>query len=564
MKFNDYNYNRPNYEKYKIELTNLVNEFKNSKSFEECDEKFNKINNLRKRISTLELIASVRHDINTKDVFYDEESNYWNKYKPLYTEVDNDYFKILVAFKFRKEFEEKYGKQMFKILDLKLKAFSPEIIEEIQLENKLISEYTNLVSTAKINFCGKEMNLSGLGKYKESKDREIRKAANLAYSKFFADNEDEFDRIYDELVKIRDKMAKKMGYKNYVELGYIIRNRTDFNAEMVNVFRKQVKEYIVPIVAKLVKRQEKRLNLENLEYYDESIEFLSGNPELKVDSKGIIEGAIKMYSELSEETNKFFKHMVDNELMNLETKQYKSLGGYCEYFFDYDTPFIFGNFNGTSSDVKVLTHEIGHALQAYLSGDVPMVEIIWPTYEAAEIHSMSMEFLTWPWLENFFLEDTDKYKFIHLSETIRLIPYAVAVDTFQNYVYENPNITPNDRKAIWRKIEKEYQPYRNYGSDEFLERGGYWFKITHIFQSPFYFIDYALAQICAFQFWEKYNENRSECWNDYMNICKVGGTESFLNIVKLANLQSPFEEGSIYSVINKVEKWLDSINDRDI
>lgn len=561
MKFKDYNYIRPDYEKYKDEFSKLVEEFKSVETFEECDEKFTEIKKMRNTVATMYCVAYVRHTIDTNDEFYNEESKYWDENSPLYEELDNKYFKVLVNSKFRKQLEDKYSEQLFKIIDLKLKGFSPEIIEETKLENKLVSEYTKLIASAKITFQGKEVNLSELEKYKESTDREIRKAAYLAYSKFFADNEEKFDSIYDNLVKVRDKMAKKLGYKNYVELGYIKRIRTDFNAEMVDIFRKQVKEYIVPIVSKLIEKQRERLNLEALEYYDEPIEFMSGNAELKGDSKWIIENAMKMYSELSSETKEFFDHMIKNELMDLETKKGKASGAYCEFLLNYNTPIIFGNFNGTSIDVDTLTHEFGHAFQSYCSKEVAnMSEIIFPTYEAAEIHSMSMEFLTWPWMKNFFLDDAEKYKFIHLSSALKFIPYGVVVDSFQHYVYNNPTATPEERRAMWRELEKEYLPYKNYSNDEFLERGGYWFRQRHIFQSPFYYIDYTLAQVCAFQFWKKSNEDREECWKDYMNICKVGGTKSFLEIVKLANLKSPFEEGCISSVITEVEKYIDSIN----
>lgn len=561
MKFKDYKYIRPDYKKYKVEFDSLVDEFKRAETFQECDEKFTEIKKMRNTVSTMYCIAYIRYTIDINDKFYSEELTYWDENNPLYEELDNKYFKELLNSKFRKQLEAKYSKQLFKIIDLKLKGFSSEIIEETKLENKLVSEYTNLMASAKITFQDKEVNLSELEKYKESTDREIRKAANLAYSKFFEENEEKFDSIYDKLVKVRDKMAKKLGYKNYTELGYIKRVRTDFNEEMVYVLRKQVKDYIVPIVFKLIEKQRERLNLDVLEYYNEPIEFISGNAMPKGDSKWIIENAMKMYTELSSETKEFFEHMIKNELMDLETRSGKASGGYCEFLLDYNTPFIFGNFNGTSNDINILTHEVGHSFQSYHSQEVAnMNEIIFPTYEAAEIHSMSMEFLTWPWMKNFFLDDADKYKFVHLSSALKFIPYAVVVDSFQSYVYNNPDNTPEERRVMWRKLEKEYLPYKNYSGDEFLERGGYWFRQRHIFQSPFYYIDYALAQICAFQFWKKSNEDREECWNDYMNICKVGGTKLFLEIVKLANLKSPFEEGSISSVVTEVENYIDSIN----
>lgn len=560
MKFEDYIYVRPNYEIYKNKFEVLVEEFKTSNEFEECNKKFIEINNLRKKVETMKTIANIRGASNTKDSFYCEEVEYWDENSPLYKLLDTNYFKVLLNSKFREELEAKYGKQLFKILDLKLKEFSPEIIEEIKNENKLISEYSNLLAGAKVRFKGKELNLAELGIYKGDKDRQVRKEAYEVSFKFFEDNEAKFDKIYDELVKVRDSMAKKLGYKNYVELGYIRRNRTDFNAEMVKVFRNEVKEHVVPLIEKLVEKQKQRLNLENIFYYDQDIEFLSGSAEPKGDNDWIIKNLTEIYSELSTEVSSLFEYMMNNGLIDWKVKDNKALGAYSEYLHDYKMPFIFANFNGTESDINTMIHETGHAIQGYSSKDVPMIDIIWPTFEGAEIHSMGMELLVWPWLEKLFLEDADKYRFSNLVTALKIIPYIVTVDSFQHYVYENPSATQEERKKAWREFEKFYQPYEDYENNEFLEKGGIWFKIRHIFQEPFYFIDYALAQICAFQIWKKSNEDREKCLEDYFNICKVGGTKSFLEIVDLCNLKSPFEEGALVSTINEIENWLESIN----
>lgn len=269
-----------------------------------------------------------------------------------------------------------------------------------------------------------------------------------------------------------------------------------------------------------------------------------------------------MYSELSPETKEFFNFMVERELLDLETKEGKAGGGYCTYINDYKSPFIFSNFNGTSGDIDVLTHEAGHAFQVYNSRWITIPDIIWPTYESCEIHSMSMEFLTWPWMNNFFIQDTDKYKFTHLGSAIKFIPYGVTVDEFQHFVYENPDATPTERKNKWRALEKKYLPHKDYEGDDFLERGGFWFKQSHIFENPFYYIDYTLAQICALQFWKRAKDNREEAWTDYLRLCKAGGTKSFLELVELANLKSPFEEGCISSIIGDIESWLNSIDDK--
>ena len=275
----------------------------------------------------------------------------------------------------------------------------------------------------------------------------------------------------------------------------------------------------------------------------------------------IVNNGKKMYEELSKETGEFFNFMIDNDLMDLESKKGKAGGGYCTFIGNYKSPFIFSNFNGTSGDVDVLTHEAGHAFQAYCSRDYAVPEYNFPTYEAAEIHSMSMEFLTWPWMNLFFEEEELKYKFNHLSESLLFLPYGVTVDEFQHFVYNNPEATPAERKSAWREIEKKYLPHRDYEGNDYLERGGYWYQQGHIFGMPFYYIDYTLAQVCAFQFFKKANDNRENAWTDYMNLCCAGGSKSFLGLVELANLNSPFNDGCINSVIGDIENWLDSVDD---
>ncbi|MGL4863747.1 MAG: M3 family oligoendopeptidase [Cetobacterium sp.] len=557
MKFKDFKYERPNYDLIKETLTNLMQNLKASTDIQEQKHLIHEINTIRNNISSMSSIANIRHTINTEDKFYDDENEYWDEISPFYQELDTNFYEILVNHSNKNNLVLEYGDQLFKLMENSLKTFSPEIIEDLQEENKEVSKYVKLLASAKILFDGKERNLSGMTPFILSKDRTIRKAAQEAKSTFFINNENKFDEIFDNLIKIRVKIAKKLGFDNFIELGYLRMNRVDYNAEMVDCFRKQVIESIVPLASSLYEKQKARLGLESLKYYDEKFEFNDGNPTPKGDSNWIIEQGKKMYHELSPETAEFIDFMIENDLMDLTTKKGKAGGGYCTFIPDYKSPFIFSNFNGTSGDIDVLTHEAGHAFQVYRSSWIEIPELLWATYESSEIHSMSMEFFTWNWMENFFKEDTNKYKYLHLSSAIKFIPYGVLVDHFQHKIYENPNLTPAERKTIWRKLEKVYKPHCDYSENPFLEKGTWWFQQAHIFEVPFYYIDYTLAQICALQFWQKMNKNYQESWKDYLNLCHDGGTKSFLNLLKVANLKSPFEENCVENIIEDVKKYLD-------
>ncbi|WP_370875014.1 M3 family oligoendopeptidase [Cytobacillus purgationiresistens] len=541
-----------------------LNAFQSASSMEEQVEAMKEVNAIRNDMGTMANLAYIRHSIDTNDEFYKDEQDFIDEVEPQVEGFVTKYYEALVDSSFRVDLEKQWGSQLFELADAQLKVFSPEIVPLLQKENKLSSEYTKLIASAKIQFEGQELTLAQMEPYTESIDREMRKKASAARFQFFADNENELDRIYDELVHVRTEIAHKLGYNNFVELAYYRMYRTDYNAEMVAKFRKQVEEFIVPIATKLKERQRKRIGVDQLKFYDEGFNFLSGNPTPKGSPDWIIEKGQKMYDELSKETGKFFSYMNDNGLMDLVAKTGKAGGGYCTYIDNYKAPFIFSNFNGTSGDIDVLTHEAGHAFQVHSSSHFEIPEYIWPTYEAAEIHSMSMEFFTWPWMELFFQEDAEKYKFAHLSSSLLFLPYGVSVDEFQHWVYENPSASPVERKQAWRSIEKKYMPHKDYDGNEYLENGGFWQRQGHIYNSPFYYIDYTLAQICAFQFWKKSRENHEGAWKDYRHLCSLGGSKAFTGLVSEANLISPFEEGCVESVVGEIENWLNQVDDKEL
>ncbi|MDM5335420.1 M3 family oligoendopeptidase [Ureibacillus composti] len=562
--FKEYEYKRPNLEELKKDVRVLVDQFKQATSVEAQSEVIEKINAFRNNFSTQANLVYIRASIDTNDEYYQNERDYLDDISPQVEEIVFEYYQELVKSPFRQQLEEKWGTQLFALAENQIKAFSPKIIELMQKENKLVSEYSKLVASAQIEFDGKTLTLAQLAPYAESTDREVRKQAMKTRFNFFAENGDKFDHIFDQLVKLRHQIATTLGYKNYVELGYINMNRIDYNAEMVKKYREQVREFIVPLATKLYERQAKRIGIDDFKFYDEGLNFLSGNAKPKGESSWIVENGKKMYEELSPETGEFFNFMIQHELMDLEAKKGKESGGYCTFIENYDSPFIFSNFNGTSGDIDVLTHEAGHAFQVYSSRNIGIPEYLWPTYESAEIHSMSMEFFTWPWMELFFKDDTEKYKFAHLSSALLFLPYGVSVDEFQHVVYENPTMTPAERKQAWKEIEAKYLPHRDYDGYEYLEQGGFWQRQGHIYASPFYYIDYTLAQVCAFQFWKRSRENFDDAWKDYIHLCQLGGSMSFTKLVEEAGLISPFEKGCIESVIGAIEEYLNSVEDEKL
>ena len=562
MKFNEFPYTRPDFEAYKQSFNETLKSFSNALDAAEQRSYFRKINELRQAVDSMSTLASIRHSIDTNDAFYKEENDYWDEYKPLYAELDSTFYKAVLSSPYLEDFKDWVPEPFFKIAANALKAFDPAIIEELQEENRLVSSYYQLIASAQIELDGKTYTLSQLTPLTQAPDRALRKRAFEARTKFLAENEVAIDTIYDELVQLRTKIAQKLGFDNYIPLGYLRMNRLDYNQDMVAGYRDSVLKNVVPFTQELYQKQAKRIDVDKLAYYDIAYEFKSGNPVPKEDMETMVKAAQGMYKELSPETDAFFSFMQTHELMDLASKKGKQGGGYCTYISDHKAPFIFANFNETAHDVEVLTHEAGHAFQVFQSRWIDVPECQWPTLESCEIHSMSMEYLTWPWMDRFFKKDTAKFKYAHLADALKFLPYGVSVDHFQHEVYAHPEYSPKDRKDAWRRLEKMYTPHKDYSENAFYDQGTFWFTQSHIFANPFYYIDYTLAGVCALQFWKRSQENDPNAFKDYLNICNAGGTLSFLNIVKEANLKSPFDPTCIPEVMVSVKDYLSKVDDQ--
>ena len=556
MKFKEMPYERVDFAEVEPRVKELISALDQAGSGEEQFEIHKKFYELTDRVSTLFTIAMIRFDGNTSDKFYSGEREYYDEQLPIYENLLQEYKKKLYASPYRNYLEEKIGSVAFKNIEISLKAMNEELIPLMQEENSLTMEYDKLIAGAKILFDGKELNLSLMRPYMTGPDRSIREAAWKKATEFFVENADKLDEIYDRLVKNRTKQAEKMGYKNYLELGYYRMNRNCYGREEVEVFRNQVKKYLVPMAEKLHQIRRQRLELDQLKYYDENVYFRNGNPAPQGTPEEILAAGQKMYSELSSETKEFFDFMQENELFDVLGRKNKRAGGYMTYLPLYGSPFIFANFNGTSGDVDVITHECGHAFQGYLSGKDPIREHSDITMETAEIHSMSMEFFAEKWIPLFFGDRASDYVKMHLEDSIAFIPYGCMVDEFQHIVYENPDMTPAERKAAWRQLEKEYKPHLDYGDNGYLEQGGYWQRQPHIYDSPLYYIDYCLAQTCALQYKVKMDADFGEAWSSYLKLCRLSASDFYTNMIKEVGLMSPFEDGCVKNIVEKLEKYV--------
>ncbi|MDE6280695.1 MAG: M3 family oligoendopeptidase [Oscillospiraceae bacterium] len=562
MKFSEMPYERPDLEGLKQKLSGLIQRLKDAASYEEAKAVFLQQEQEQKHLMTQRSLAHIRHTIDTRDEFYDNEVKFWNTAGPQLQEYAQAWTAAMLASPFRKDFENEYGDLMFINAEIELKTFSPEIIPQLQQENELTTEYEKLLASAQIPFEGKTYTLSQLTPFKSDPDDERRLAAWKAEGQWYKDNQEKLDGIYDQLTHLRDEMGKKLGYEGYTTLGYYRMGRNCYTKEDVEKFRAAVVKYLVPVADRVYREQAKRLGKQYpMSFADNALEFRSGNPRPQGTPDDILAQGKKFYDELSPETSEFFNTMLDGELLDVLSTEGKAGGGYCTSIPDYEVPFIFANFNGTQHDVEVVTHEAGHAFAAWLNRDRVPMEYVWPGMEACEVHSMSMEFMAWPWAEGFFGKDTRKFLYSHLSSALTFIPYGTMVDHFQHEVYANPDMTPAQRHAVWKKLLGVYMPWMKLDGDiPFYAEGEGWQRQHHIYESPFYYIDYCLAQTVSLQFWALLQRDSKAAWEKYMAYARQGGSRTFTDLLKNAGLDSPFEEKCLRGVCEAASAWLDSFD----
>ncbi len=676
MNFSEMAYERPDLEDLKQQTAALTGRLKEAPSYTAAREVFLQMDQLQKHISTLSSLASIRHSIDTRDEYYDGEAKFWNAALPELQEYQQEWTLALLGSPYRKAFEAEYGNLMFLNAEIELKTFSPEIIPQLQRENDLVQEYEKLLASAQIPFDAqsrarnaaaedpatgspaagntaaenpatenpmagdadtthvgdgeagaksdgmKMYTLSQMTPFKSAPDDAMRLRAWKAEGQWYKDNQEKLDELYDELVHLRDEMGRKLGYDGYTELGYYRMGRNCYSKEDVERFRSAVQKYLVPVADEIYREQAKRLGKEYpMSFADNALEFRSGNPRPCGTPDEILSQGRRFYDELSPETGAFFRMMLDDGLMDVLSTEGKEGGGYCTSIPDYGVPFIFANFNGTQGDVEVVTHEAGHAFAYYMNRDRVPMSTCWPGMEACEVHSMSMEFLSWPWAEGFFGKDTRKFRYSHLASALTFIPYGTMVDHFQHIMFEKPDMTPAERHGVWKELLGIYMPWVKLdGEIPFYSEGEGWQRQHHIYSFPFYYIDYCLAQTVSLEFWAMMQKELREkaaageepvaaepnankagsaaagsnpdkagsntavlntntignepvqagagdsnsgakipnTWARYMAYTEQGGSCTFTELLANAGLESPFDEACLRGVCAQAKQWLEN------
>ncbi|MDY6305471.1 MAG: M3 family oligoendopeptidase [Oribacterium sp.] len=556
MKFSEMPYERIDFDKLKEEFAGLEQDLSNASTGDEAFRVHDRFYKVFNHVMSESQIAMIHSDIDMSDEKWLAEQQFFDEHMPIFENLVVSYKKKLYESPYRGALEEKIGKVAFKNIELAMKAVDEKLIPLMQEENKLQTDYNKLLSSARIDWNGEQLNLSLMNPYLHSADRTVRKEAWEKYSAFFVEHQEELDDFYDKLVKNRTKQGQLMGYENYLPLGYARMNRNSYTRADIQSFRAQVKKDFVPFAEKIHEARCERLGLTKLSYIDEGVSFTNGNPSVVGTPAEILENGRKMYRELSPETGRFMDFMCDNELFDVLGRKNKKTGGYMTMIPDYKAPYIFANFNGTSGDADVITHECGHAFQGYITADDPILEHNDITMETAETHSMSMEFFTEPWMNLLFGARAKDYVRMHFEDSVVFIPYGTMVDEFQDICYSEPSLSPKERDGVWRDLERQYKPHLDYTGNPYYEMGGFWQKQHHIYDSPLYYIDYCIAGSNALQYKVMMDEDYKKAWASYLKLCKLSASDFFDGLMKKAGLINVFEDGSLRYIAGKLSEKL--------
>ena len=562
MTFSEIKYTRVDLQAREAKAKELIERLRNAASFEEFEQVVLEDYEMDgMNLQSMRTVAQIRHDMDTRDEFYDGEVKFYSRELPKSRYLAKEWTDALLQSPFRARLEEKYGNVPLLNAEISNRTFKPELVEDLQRESELVNQYTKLIASAQIPFEGEDRNLAQMAPFKLSTDDKLRRAAWMAEGKWFRDNGRELDRIYDELVQLRDRMGRKLGHDGYTRLGYDRMQRNCYTERDVERFRKAVQDYVVPLCKRIYMEQAKRMGFEfPLSFADKDLAFRSGNPKPVGDADAVLAAGTKFYSELSPETKEFWNGMMEKQMMDVCSRPGKAMGGYCTGVYAAKSPFIFANFNGTAHDVKVITHEAGHAFAFHVNRDRVPSESMTPSLEGCEVHSMAMEFFAEDWAEDFFGADADKFRYTHLAERLCFIPYGTMVDHFQHVIYEYPEFGPKERHMVWQELMGLYMPWVRPDDIPFYGEGKAWQRQAHIYKRPFYYIDYCLAQTVALQFWAMLRENRDAAWKTYMDYTKLGGSMVFTDLLAAAGLRSPFDPACLKEIAVKAKEYLDNFD----
>lgn len=558
--FSDIPYFRIDMERFSAWFNQALSLLENARTFEQAYEGILDIDSMMEKYGTMACICEIRNTMDVTDEFYRIEAKFYETAQTEFEGLMNRFYSAIVNSPYAKALEKYLGHDFFKKADMKRQGFCAEAEELMQRENALSARYSEMTATLTAEVEGKRVPLSALAQKAAEGDLKVRKECSLILQKAWASISADLDDVFDELVKTRAGIAKALSQESYTDVAYLNRSRTSYTREEVKRFRDAVKDKIVPVVEGIYQRQSKSLGRDVLFDYEEDYQ----PPEKRIKPCADITGGFgRIYERLSRETDIYYRELMERRFYDLDIRPGKIMGAYSNMVGRYHMPFIFETYNSTFGAVKTFSHETGHGFHSYVNRGEAFQFLQSCSFDLAEIHSIGMEFLIWPYLDEILLPGQEKeYQYQHLKSALAFIPYGCAIDEFQETIYDSPGLSKEERLQTFKRLEKAYLPWRRYETDLFFAQGRFWQKQTHVFKWPFYYIDYVLAQICALQIHYLNKEDSKKAWKCYTDILKDSAFFSFSETIQKAGLDSPFDEATIESLGAKITGEMGCLTER--
>lgn len=564
VKFKDLVYVRPNEKKVLEEIENETRNLEKAENWEKAQAAFEQFHETMEEFYSMCQIADIRFTQDVRDPFYQDENEFLGMLAPKVDAAAHKFYRALLDCPYTDKINQTYGTMLLRKLKYQSVGGGDTVTKLRQEENQLIAQFQAISGNSHIPFRGKVLPAEQLYLYKGDRDRSVRREAYQAEGAYFEQYSSQLEDIFDKLVKNRNAQAKALGFHDYAELSLIFMNRMGYGLEEIAYYREQVKKYWVPAVKEIKRQQQERLGLSEWKGYDNLLYFADYNPAPKGDSEAMKNACRQMFQELSKETGTFFDFLVERDMFDLDSRVGKAPGGYCGSVDSMRSPFIFSNFNGTTRDIDVLIHESGHAFAAYEAYKNKIVaECREASSEVCEVHSTAMEMLTMPYHHLFFKEDADRYDLFLIERTLTYLPGGCSSDEFLTVVYQNPDMTSDERHALWRKLRETYEPhFADFDDIPLYAKGKEWLIDPQLFLCPFYLIDYGFARNVSLQLFMLQQTEPEKAWEKYLKFLSFGGTKTYMEAVNEIGLELPFEGEAIRHVIEPMLAWVKKQNEK--
>ena len=557
-KFSDLQYKETDYQSLAKMILDLTEKAKKADSPSSLEEVLKIYDTEMEEVGYNYTLSYIHSSLDSSDSFWQEALQKESKGNAMLDTTP--LLKAILENKYFSSLEEKYGPVLRDKLNKSISTGSKAQNERAE-EGDLVSKYQREKAMVRINYKGKDLSEGEVIPLFESPIREERIQSRKAVAKAFLEKKELFGSMLERLISLRDTIAKENGFSNYLEYMDINYSRIGYGEKEMDAFVSEVKEYVVPVPSHIFEETRKRLGLEEMTVADISLMFVDGNAKPSGGADVLKEAAKKMYKALSPEMEAFFTGMLDSHSIDVDFSPNKVSGmGFCTDLKKGMYPFVFGNLDGTSWDVTVFTHEVGHAWQSYASDqNLDLTLFREMPLDAVEIPSKTMELFSYPFAEEFFGKDGDKFRFAHFRNAVKEIVAYTSVHELNTWIYTHVGASFDEINEKWMEIQSSYYPNVSYGEmEEEEKKGAGLLRNMGIFMFPRYLISYVFSEMCAIDLFMEYLKDKDKALDSYNRLCRVGGSKSYPEILSAAGLEPSYKKGRVKDVMEKVKAYLEN------